>query len=121
MSSADKKLPTDRVVELHARHVQRTGRSLDAGESWISKERLDIIDARLERLSTIQQTNVEQIVRLTEAQMLANERLERLAEVAERQERHIDRLLGIVEHLIQDRGNGLGSANGDATQADNAQ
>ncbi|MBW4515491.1 MAG: hypothetical protein KME11_09725 [Timaviella obliquedivisa GSE-PSE-MK23-08B] len=77
----------------------------------MSAERLDVIDARLERLTAVAERtadNVETISEgvkaLTEQVGLMTMGLTEIRLTAERQEQNITRLVGIVETLIQQKG-----------------
>jgi len=77
----------------------------------MTTERLDVIDARLERLTAVSERtadNVETISEgvkaLTEQVGLMTTGLTEIRLTAERQEQNITRLVGIVETLIQQKG-----------------
>ncbi len=77
----------------------------------MSAERLDVIDARLERLTAVAErtadnveTISEEVKALTQQVGLMTTGLTEIRLTAERQEQNITRLVGIVETLIQQKG-----------------
>ena len=77
----------------------------------MSAERLDAIDARLERIMAVAErtadnveTISEEVKALTQQVGLMTTGLTEIRLTAERQEQNITRLVGIVETLIQQKG-----------------
>jgi hypothetical protein len=76
----------------------------------MSAERLDVIDARLERLTAVAErtannveTISEEVKALTHQVGLMTTGLTEIRLTAERQEQNITRLVGIVETLLQQK------------------
>jgi methyl-accepting chemotaxis protein len=77
----------------------------------MSAERLDVIDARLERLTAVVErtadnveTISEEVKALTHQVGLMTTGLTEIRLITERQEQNITRLVGIAETLIQQKG-----------------
>lgn len=66
----------------------------------MSEERFDAIDARLERVSATSERTADNIEMLTQQIGLLTEGIAEMRLTSERQERNIDRLVGVVEVLI---------------------
>jgi hypothetical protein len=66
----------------------------------MSDERFDAIDARLERANATAERTADNIEMLTQQIGLLTEGIADMRLTSERQERNIDRLVGIVETLI---------------------
>ena len=66
----------------------------------MSEERFDVIDARLDRTNAISERTAANIEMLAQQIGLLTEGLADIRLTSQRQERNIDRLVGIVETLI---------------------